>query len=366
MAAGDGRSMSRRRRAQRRESAAVDVPRAIRPLLRAVGEVADQAGMCAYAVGGCVRNWLLGVMDVADIDLAVEGNAAEVASLLGCTLNGQVTIHRQFGTATVRFDGPAAGGSAGRRVGEPVPARPLRLAGGMSAPGGGGGGGATHADRPTQAGTEERWAVAQGRAAGCPNDRALRIDVATCRREFYAKPAAYPRVAAGTIEEDLARRDFTINAMAASVAPGRFGALIDPFGGTGDLRGGRLRILHARSFLDDPSRILRGVRFLVRFGLRWERATRRALREAVAAGALGWLNTGRLRREFDRMCDEPNPRTCFEELRKVFGQDPRASEAILRLVAASGARADALAIGRTLQPAGGGGATGPSVRRARG
>jgi len=141
-----------------------------------------------------------------------------------------------------------------------------------------------------------------------------RLDVASCRKETYKRPAAYPTVSAGTLEDDLFRRDFTVNAMAMALNSGRFGALIDPFRGAKDLRGKCLRILHERSFLDDPSRILRGVRFAQRFRLRWDSGTRRAALDALAAQALSWLNAGRLRREMERMLEEPNPRACLQQL----------------------------------------------------
>jgi tRNA nucleotidyltransferase (CCA-adding enzyme) len=145
-----------------------------------------------------------------------------------------------------------------------------------------------------------------------------RLDVASCRKETYKRPAAYPAVSAGTLEDDLFRRDFTVNAMALAVNPGRFGTLIDPFHGAQDLRGRRLRVLHARSFLDDPSRILRGIRFAQRFGLTWERHTRRAALDALAQHALSWLNAGRLRREMERFLDEPEPLACLRQLRQLL------------------------------------------------
>ena len=145
-----------------------------------------------------------------------------------------------------------------------------------------------------------------------------RVDVASCRKEVYARPAAYPTVFAGTLEDDLFRRDFTVNAMALALNPGRFGALIDPFHGARDLGQKCLRILHERSFLDDPSRILWGIRFAQRFGLRLEVRTARAARAALAANALGWLNTGRLRREMERMLEEPDPVACLCQLGALF------------------------------------------------
>jgi tRNA nucleotidyltransferase (CCA-adding enzyme) len=112
----------------------------------------------------------------------------------------------------------------------------------------------------------------------------------------------------------LFRRDFTVNAMAVALAPGAFGRLIDPFKGMADLKAKYLRILHPRSFVDDPSRILRAVRFAQRYHLTVEPRTRRALRRAVAAGMLERLNRGRWRKEFDRMTHEPRPLACLSLL----------------------------------------------------
>ena len=148
--------------------------------------------------------------------------------------------------------------------------------------------------------------------------RTRRVDFAMCRTETYARPAAYPRVTPGALEADLFRRDFTINAMAVALDPARFGQLVDPFHGARDLRAKRLRVLHPRSFLDDPSRLLRGVRFATRFGLTWERATARAAREATASGALSRLNAGRLSRELDRMGEEPDPAACLRALASLL------------------------------------------------
>ena len=145
-----------------------------------------------------------------------------------------------------------------------------------------------------------------------------RLDVATCRKETYSKPAAYPKVAPGKLTDDLFRRDFTINAMAVSISPATFGRLIDPFKGKADLSRGCLRVLHDRSFVDDPSRILRSIRFLKRFDLRWDAHTRTLMLQAVASGFLGELNVGRLERELGHMFDEPNPRACFDALAELL------------------------------------------------
>jgi tRNA nucleotidyltransferase (CCA-adding enzyme) len=139
----------------------------------------------------------------------------------------------------------------------------------------------------------------------------MRLDIASCRKETYREPAAYPKVSQGTLRDDLFRRDFTINAMAMALNADRFGVLVDPFHGLRDLTRQRLRILHAKSFLDDPSRILRAARLAPRFHLHLEQRTARKVSWALARGLLGRLNRGRLRKEFERMAAEPNPRACL-------------------------------------------------------
>jgi tRNA nucleotidyltransferase (CCA-adding enzyme) len=133
-----------------------------------------------------------------------------------------------------------------------------------------------------------------------------RLDVATARAEEYQKPAALPRVRASSIEDDLARRDFTINAMALEIARSKRAALLDPFGGRNDLRRKLVRALHPRSFDDDPTRAFRAVRYANRLGFRIESATRAAIRAAVAAGAVNAVSGDRLRREILLLFTEPN------------------------------------------------------------
>jgi tRNA nucleotidyltransferase (CCA-adding enzyme) len=124
-----------------------------------------------------------------------------------------------------------------------------------------------------------------------------RLDVATARRESYARPAALPRVEPAELHEDLMRRDFTCNCLALDLSPGRFGELIDPCGGREDLRSARIRVLHDRSFVDDPTRIFRAVRFAIRLGFHPVPETRKLLVAAVGSGMVERLSAARLRRE---------------------------------------------------------------------
>ncbi|MBI4240929.1 MAG: hypothetical protein HY613_04360 [Candidatus Rokubacteria bacterium] len=132
-----------------------------------------------------------------------------------------------------------------------------------------------------------------------------RVDLATARRERYAAPGALPGVTPAHIEEDLARRDFTVNAMALTLNPDAFGSLLDPFGGQRDLRTRRIRILHPLSFVEDPTRIFRGARYAVRLGLIFERWTRRSLSVALDLGPYPALSGQRLLAEVELIVSEP-------------------------------------------------------------
>jgi tRNA nucleotidyltransferase (CCA-adding enzyme) len=130
-----------------------------------------------------------------------------------------------------------------------------------------------------------------------------RCDVAATRAESYAEPGALPRVVPGApIEDDLARRDFTINAMALPIGPAP--RLVDPFGGRQDLAAGRIRMLHPASPSDDPTRALRAVRYGARLGFRIERQTRRWIAVAVRSGAFDAVSGDRLRRETVLLLEE--------------------------------------------------------------
>ncbi len=144
-----------------------------------------------------------------------------------------------------------------------------------------------------------------------------RIDIVTARKESYKYPAAYPAVTPGTIKDDLYRRDFTINAMAIVVNKKGFGRLVDFYGGRKDLEKRVIRVLHDKSFMDDPTRIFRAVRFSVRFGFKIEPHTKKLMKEAVLDGLLGEVNAGRIRKEIELFLKEKNPGKCLKEFSKV-------------------------------------------------
>ncbi|MEJ6482184.1 CBS domain-containing protein [Nostoc punctiforme UO1] len=117
-----------------------------------------------------------------------------------------------------------------------------------------------------------------------PELDSLWVDIATARTEFYPYPAANPEVEASSIRQDLYRRDFTINAIALRLTSPRSGELLDFFGGLLDLQAKQIRVLYANSFIEDPTRIYRGVRFAVRFGFEIEPQTEEFIRYAINSG----------------------------------------------------------------------------------
>lgn len=133
----------------------------------------------------------------------------------------------------------------------------------------------------------------------------ISLDLTTARSETYAKPGALPMVTPGTIKDDLFRRDFSINAMAACLDLPHFGELVDPYGGKSDLDRGLIRVLHQGSFKDDPTRIWRALRYEQRLGFRLEPATEVWLRRDLTV--MGRVSGDRLRRELELVLKEDHP-----------------------------------------------------------
>jgi tRNA nucleotidyltransferase (CCA-adding enzyme) len=210
----------------------------------------DFAGV--YLVGGFVRDLLLEQANT-DVDIAVEGDGIEFAVRLAAQLGGRARTHRKFKTAVVL-----------------LPQKVL--------------------------GEAPRWLRDIGED--------FHVDVATTRTEFYDYPAALPRVEHASIRQDLFRRDFTINAMAISLRGRDFGTVIDFFGGYRDLRDGFIRVLHNLSFIEDPTRIFRAVRYENRYGFRMDDHTRGLAKACVDMHLVGDLSSVRLRDELIALLSE--------------------------------------------------------------
>lgn len=134
-----------------------------------------------------------------------------------------------------------------------------------------------------------------------------KLDIATARREVYCRPAALPDVAQSNLKSDLYRRDFSINCLAIRLTTDLQGEVIDFFGGLQDLESQTIRVLHNHSFFDDPSRILRAIRFEQRLGFTIEPHTRQLMKAALEANALALTRPERLKEEMKLALSESDP-----------------------------------------------------------
>lgn len=142
----------------------------------------------------------------------------------------------------------------------------------------------------------------------------IEIDVASARQESYLQPGALPKVKIATIKDDLFRRDFTINAIALFLNPDKFTKFLDYFGGINDLRKGIIRVLHPRSFIDDPTRIIRAIRFEQRFKFKLESKTKHYLNNALREKMLKEISYQRLRDELIIILNEPQPHNALKRM----------------------------------------------------
>jgi tRNA nucleotidyltransferase (CCA-adding enzyme) len=223
---------------------------ALQELLSIAARTADRHHVRVYAVGGFVRDLLLGVHD-EDLDLTVEGDGVAFARHLAAATGGLCKGPSEFGTAVVTA-----------RDGH-------------------------------------------------------KTDVATARRETYKHPAALPTVEPGTIRDDLLRRDFSINTMAFALNGPEAFILLDWYGGSADLAEGVIRVLHNRSFRDDPTRMFRAIRLEQRFGFVLHRHTLRLLQRAVEKGWIELLSGARLWREVRLILEGESPVACLRRLDEV-------------------------------------------------
>ncbi|MEI8011329.1 MAG: hypothetical protein WCI27_02455 [Candidatus Omnitrophota bacterium] len=135
----------------------------------------------------------------------------------------------------------------------------------------------------------------------------LSLDMATARSESYARPGALPDIVPGVIKDDLFRRDFTINALACGLNTVNHGVIRDDMEGLADIEAHLIRIIHPKSFQDDPTRILRAARFAARFGFQLDALTEEVAYQAIAAGALLSITPGRYFLELGRILQEKDP-----------------------------------------------------------
>ncbi len=226
-------------------------------LCHEVGRVAAKNSMVAYAVGGFVRDLFLSRANF-DLDFVIEGNAIELADALEREYPSRFEVvakHERFQTATLSFYA----------------------------------------------------------------DKKLEVDLSTARTEYYEYPAALPTVEPSKLEQDLFRRDFTINALAVCLNPGRYGELVDHFDGLADLKRKIVRILHPFSFIEDPTRIVRAVRFAARLNFHMDAKTKERARKAISMGVFDELGGVRLREEIRLILDSPNRLVALDLLGELGG-----------------------------------------------
>ena len=227
------------------------LPEPIVEVLKEAGKLGDELHCSVYAVGGFVRDLLMKRPNL-DIDLSVEGDGIVFAEALAERLKGRVRTHKKFRTAIVFYTD----------------------------------------------------------AEGNPQH----LDVATARLEYYEYPAALPTVELSSIKMDLYRRDFTVNALAVQLNESRFGTLVDPFEAQRDLKERTISVLHSLSFIEDPTRILRAVRFERRFEFQIGKQTERLIKNALSLKMIERLSGARLFNELMHVFDEKEAPACIRRL----------------------------------------------------
>jgi tRNA nucleotidyltransferase (CCA-adding enzyme) len=220
-------------------------------ILEEAGKLGDSMGKPVYAVGGFVRDLILRRENL-DIDLSVEGDGILFAERFAAHLGGRVRPHQKFKTAIVSYDDPKG---------------------------------------------ETR-----------------RLDIATARLEYYEYPGALPTVELSSIKMDLFRRDFTINALAIQLNADRFGMLVDPFGAQRDMKEKTIAVLHSLSFIEDPTRILRAVRFERRYHFRISIQTERLIKNALSLEMVDRLSGPRVFNELQHVFNEREAPSCIRRM----------------------------------------------------
>ncbi|MCX7913418.1 MAG: CBS domain-containing protein [Thermodesulfovibrionales bacterium] len=221
-------------------------PKPLFELLQRAGEVADSMGYGTYLVGGSVRD-LLRREENLDIDIVVEGDGIEFAKRLSTLTGAKILTHKRFGTARIIVNEI-------KKNGEPII-----------------------------------------------------IDIATARTEYYESPATLPKVEVSSIKKDLYRRDFTINTLAVKLNKKDFGLLIDFFGAQRDLKDKVIRVLHNLSFVEDPTRAFRAIRFSERFGFKLTKHTENLIKLAIKMNIFEKLSGSRIYDELMLIFKETNP-----------------------------------------------------------
>jgi tRNA nucleotidyltransferase (CCA-adding enzyme) len=229
-------------------------------VLNHLSRIAAEQGLNLYLVGGAVRDLTYGQQTVRDLDFVVEGNPQRMLSQL---------------------EAKSKGGT--RKEGR-------------------------HASREPEAVEIERLRVDKRlQSAEFTFTHGVRGELAMARNEFHTKPGRRPEIALATIFEDLQRRDFSVNAMAVSLHPNSRGLLLDPTNGGADVESRELRVLHSRSFLEDPSRVYRLLRLGLRLGFKPAERTKQYFESALENRAWEHMDPELQGRELRAVLQEENP-----------------------------------------------------------
>ncbi len=223
------------------------LPQYVIDTLHKLGEIGDDLDVKVYAVGGFVRDLILGEPNV-DIDVTVDGDGIIFADTFASKYGCRVKSHRKFGTATIIF----------------------------------------------------------------PDDS--KVDVASTRLEYYDSPGALPTVERSSLKMDLYRRDFTINTLAVSLSSVGFGQMVDFFNAIQDLREKSIRVLHNLSFVEDPTRVFRAVRFEQRLKFKMAAHTENLIKNSIRMNFLDKLGGRRLFNELVHIFEENDPHLAVERI----------------------------------------------------
>jgi tRNA nucleotidyltransferase (CCA-adding enzyme) len=219
-------------------------------VLRDLGRIGEELDVLVYAVGGFVRDLLLGIEN-DDIDVTIEGNGILFAETFAREFGCRIKSHEKFGTAVIVFpDG-------------------------------------------------------------------FKIDVASTRLEYYSSPGALPTVERSSLKMDLYRRDFTINTLAIQLNSSEFGHLIDYYGGQRDLQERSIRVLHNLSFVEDPTRVFRAIRFEQRLDFHIAKHTENLIKNAVKMEFLDKLGGKRLLSELVHILREKDPLRAVDRMNEL-------------------------------------------------
>ncbi|MDO8753620.1 MAG: hypothetical protein Q7J80_06975 [Anaerolineales bacterium] len=233
------------------------IPSEMQILLSNIAAQAAAVGMPCYLVGGSVRDLLLS-RPVKDLDVVVEGDAIKLGTALVKKFGGRLTRHDKFRTAIWHLP-------------------------------------------------ETRNPSTSLRASLTPDTSTPdTLDLITARKETYGDPGALPIVTPASIEDDLRRRDFSLNAMAIRMDGDHFGELYDPLGGQNDLEQKLIRVLHPRSFIDDPTRIFRAIRYEQRYAFILHHSSF-ILINPESLAVLSKMSGERIRHELDLIFEEEKP-----------------------------------------------------------